>query len=388
MSAHEGPSRPRILVVDDDERNRALLQARLQRDYEVIEAESGLAALELLERGRVDLVLLDVTMPGMDGFETCRRIKARSGDGYLPVLLVTGRTEQDARNTGLVAGADEFLSKPFDGRELDLRVKAFLRLRAQERTIHGQLLELREQGLVIQRHLDELQHLQELKDDLFTLLVHDMRGPLTGVLGFLEVAGMQLQTPALSATAHAVQRARVAALKLNAMMEQILEVRRLEESTAVAKRILGDLAQVVRDAVATHEGTAASRKVSLEVSVGDVRLSLDPSLVGRAVENLVGNALKFCHAGSVVRVGVAIERDHAVVTVADDGPGVPGPARATLFRKFGASDAKQSAAPRKGFGLGLHLVKLVAEAHGGEAFMRDREGGGAVFGLTLSLATA
>src|SRR5207253_9406612 len=119
------------------------------------------------------LVVLDVMMPGMNGFDACREIKRRHREPYLPVLLLTALTDQDSRILGFEAGADDFLSKPFDRRELLLRTRAFLRLRQQDDQIR--------------RQLEELRQLDRLKDDLAALVVHDLRNPLAGLDGLLWV---------------------------------------------------------------------------------------------------------------------------------------------------------------------------------------------------------
>ena len=133
--------RSTILVVDDEELNRSLLRALLSASFDVLEASSGVAALEILGRAPVDLVLLDVMMPELDGFATCKLIKAQPRDSLLPVILVTALGEQEDRNRGLESGADDFLRKPVDRRELLLRVRSFLRLRGQEQIIRGQVEE-------------------------------------------------------------------------------------------------------------------------------------------------------------------------------------------------------------------------------------------------------
>src|SRR5918911_5488493 len=130
-------SRPAALVVDDEPINRALLKGSLSALCEVVEAGSGPDAIDVLARRPVDLVLLDVMMPRMNGYDVCRRIKDETRE-YLPVILVTALGEQDDRNRGLEAGADDFLTKPVDRRELVLRVRAFLRIRRQEKQIRQQ----------------------------------------------------------------------------------------------------------------------------------------------------------------------------------------------------------------------------------------------------------
>ncbi|MDH3592716.1 MAG: response regulator, partial [Planctomycetota bacterium] len=124
--------RPIVLVVDDDEPGRELVRRKLEKAYRVITAANGAEALECVASDEVDLVVLDVMMPGMDGYTACRRIKESSGDGFLPVILLTALQGQDDINRGLAAGADEFLTKPIDTRELRLRASALLRIRSQE----------------------------------------------------------------------------------------------------------------------------------------------------------------------------------------------------------------------------------------------------------------
>src|SRR5438270_10553129 len=225
--------RPAVLVVDDETMNRSLVRATLGASCEVIEAASGRQALELLQKRRVDLVLLDVMMPEMNGYDVCKRIKELSTE-YLPVLLVTALGEQEDRNRGLEAGADDFLSKPVDRRELLLRVRSFLRLREQERVIRAQV--------------EELRRLQSLKDDMVSLLVHDLRNPLSGVLSSIELA---VETPKDAQQEADLRRAQHSAESLRGALDEMLQVRLLEENAVVARRSPTDLAVPICAAMAT-----------------------------------------------------------------------------------------------------------------------------------------
>jgi len=364
------PPRATVLVVDDDPRNRTLVRGRLAPTYEILEAENGTGAIDLVERSTVDLVLLDVMMPDMNGFDACRAIKRRAGAEFLPVILLTALNSQEDKNEGLAAGADEFLSKPIDRQELSLRVHALITLRNQRNQIR--------------RQVEDLQHLQALKDDLFALIVHDLRNPLAGVVGFLEILQLQLSDPALVKARHNADQAAEASRKLRDLLDEVLEVRRLEEEGIPLRRESVALASIAREAVATLLGAAKSRGIRLEVAVeGDPTGTLDRSLVRRAVENLVANAIKFSPADDAVLVSARSVGDNVLVEVADRGPGISDSTKVMLFKKFASIEARRSGERRRGFGLGLHLVKLVADAHGGSAYVLDREGGGSTFGLSL-----
>ena len=356
-----------VLVVDDEARNRSLLRAYLAGSYTVLEAETGRAALEILEREACDLVLLDVMMPEQDGFETCRLIKAMPREAFLPVILVTALGDQDDRNTGLEAGADDFLSKPLDRRELVLRVRSFLRLRDQEKLIRDQVQELR--------------RLQSLKDDLVSLLVHDLRNPLAGLISSIELAA---DSPSGKEQAEDLARAQKSANGLREVLDETLQVRLLEENSIVARRIKLDLGALVRTAVSTMESTARRRRVQVVCSLeGDASASVDDKLLRRSVENLLSNALKYTPVATDVSIVVRNHMGWIEIEVGDRGTGVPEDLKRTMFEKFGSLEARRGAA-RRGIGLGLYLVKLVAGAHGGDVSVHDRPGGGALFRLRLA----
>jgi DNA-binding response OmpR family regulator len=208
-----------ILVVDDDVANRRVMQRMLSLHSDVLEADSGSAALSHLRGSEIALVLLDVTMPGQDGFAICRLIKQLPRDVFLPVLLVTGLDGQQERIRGLEAGADDFLVKPIARDELLLRVRAFLRLREQERTILSQVKELR--------------RLEVLKDGMASLLVHDLRTPLAGILSSV---GLALQGIGEGVVRDAVLLAQESAEALRSRLDETLQVRMPEESALPAHR--------------------------------------------------------------------------------------------------------------------------------------------------------
>jgi len=362
--------RPRVLIVDDDPLNRSLLRRVLGTNYSVIEAESGSRALALVASDDPDVVLLDVMMPGMSGYEVCRRIKARPDEPLLPVILLTALDGQDDRNEGLAAGADDFLSKPFDRRELLLRTRAFVHLRRNELLVRDQVRQLAE--------------LQALKDDLVSLMVHDMRNPLTGLLATLAILAEELPKDPVQAQQDAVEALDLAH-RLRTLLDEVLQVRMLEEGELRLQLERVRLADVSREAAETLQGEARARQIELSVSAaGDPVAPVDRKLARRCVENLIANALKYSRAGDRVEVNVLADSRGARIDVSDRGPGVPEESKKTVFERFGSVEGRRDS--RRGFGLGLYLVSLALAAHGGSAAVLDRPGGGSVFQLIFPIS--
>ncbi|HVY62744.1 MAG TPA: hybrid sensor histidine kinase/response regulator, partial [Planctomycetota bacterium] len=375
MDGGESPAgshsaRETVLIVDDERRNRSLVAAYLAPIYRVLEAESGLQAIDVAARERVDLVLLDVVMPAMNGYDACRALKAQANGSFFPVILLTALSAQEDRNQGLAAGADDFLTKPVNKTELLLRCAAFLRLRRQEGQIRGPL--------------DDLRRLTSLKDDLFALIIHDLRNPLTGIDGYLQILALQLSTSPDAQLRSDIERLLQSARKLRGLVDGILDVRLLEEGELKLRLEAINVAAMVSDAVETLAGAGEAMRVPIRRQVPpDLAVRADPKLARRAIENLLANALKYSpRQGEIVVSAVPASEGRIAIEVADRGPGVPDDLKGHLFQKFGSIEARRGH-ERRGYGLGLHLVKLVAGAHGGEVSIRDRDGGGSVFRLEL-----
>lgn len=362
-------ARPVLLVVDDDPRSRTLIRRLFEQTWEVEEAENGTAALARVASGPVDLILLDVVMPGPDGIEVCRTLRSRPSPDYLPILLLTSLSDPDHRTRGLEAGADDYLAKPLEYREVELRVGHFLRLRRQDQ--------------LIRRQVDELQRLGRLREDLTNLIVHDLQNPLSGLLAahsLMTEKGDDKSSPKIP---ELLACAADAGRRLREGIEGILEVKRLEEAEIPAERSVQPLKPILRDALSTLKGAALLAGVSLrEDCPDDAAAFADGRLLRRALENLVSNAVKHSPRGGTVAVRAVPGATGCAIEVEDEGPGVPDEFKEAVFSRFGSVEQRRGSF-RRGYGLGLYLVKLVASVHGGSASVTDRKGGGAVFQLSL-----
>jgi len=355
----------RVLIVDDEPRNRTLVRAVIGQHHDIVEAGSAIDAYACLERGDIDLVLLDVMMPGISGVAAIPHIKALTRDrGYLPILMLTALNDQDDRNAALLAGADDFLTKPFDQRELALRVQSFLRLREQDQ--------------LIRRQRDDLEKVIALKDDLFGLLVHDLRNPLTSVIAMLQMLKDEATTEQAVEDATAGM---VAAQRVGGVIEDILQLIALEAGQIQLLWSPVALSSVASDAVGTLRGAARDRHVHLNVR-GDAVVEVDRALLRRALENLLANAVRHAPRDSEIDVVIADRPDNVIICVNDRGPGVPDDKKHDLFAKFGVPK-KVAQTARRSYGFGLYLVDLVARAHQGRTRVVDRVGGGASFELEL-----
>ena len=334
----------------------------LRHRFEVIEAPSAPLAIELVRERDVAVVVIDVMMPGMTGVQAIPLLK-QNARGPLPVLLLTALDDQEHRNEGLAPGADDYLGKPVDRRELELRVQHFVRLRRQEQLIRHQL--------------EELSKVTALKDDLTALLVHDLRNPLTAVKSAFQL----LERSAQPADRELFELGKNSLARVMEGVGDLLKVRMLEQGKLTLERTSAQLDVLVTTVVQVLRTAALDGNVDVQVQArGDTSMSVDVKLMQRALENLLMNALR--HTKERADVEVVGEAEQLEISVSDRGPGVPDFLKDELFDMFG-SLALQKAGGRKGHGLGLSLVRLVATAHGGSVFVRDREGGGASFVVTI-----
>lgn len=355
-----------ILIVDDGAANRELLRTLLEPDYMVLEAADGPRAIRLVAEHDVDLVVLDVMMPGMTGYEVTRQLRTARGDDLLPILLLTSLSSAEERREGFVAGADDFISKPVDAHELRLRVRAFLRTRRLFRERNALLV--------------EAQQLHAIKDDFIALLVHDLRNPLAGLLAYLELLGFEAISESARET---LDGATAAARRLQDLTGELLQARLLEEGALTAKLAPHDLGEVARAASATVAGLMASQRVAVDVVPASPAFTVacDAPLLQRALENLLTNAIKHAPRDSRVTVRVTTDGTCAMLEVQDEGTGISAEQRPLMFSKYGTL-AMRTAGRGRGHGLGLYFVGLVMQAHAGVVRVDD----GAVVGTRIVMS--
>jgi signal transduction histidine kinase len=367
---------PRVLVVEDNEELRSFLAHRLSRLYRIDEAGDGAAGLAVARLTTPDLIVADVMMPVMDGYELCRRLRSDPSLAAVPVILVTARAGAEAAVQGLEVGADDYVVKPFALRELEARIAAQLRARETERQLHE-----RESRLVA-------------VGQMTSSLVHDLRNPLTLLKGYTDLAYRMALRSGDAVIAGELVQVQAASDRLRRMVEEILDFARggsprLQIEPVPVRRFLD---QALTPLTADLEERGIATEVHLKVD-DELRINLDQDRMQRVLENLLRNAREAVStagtAGTAgarrvfVHVRVVEEEDALAIRVADSGPGIPDELAGHLFEPFATTGKRQ------GTGLGLVTVRNLVKAHGGEIRVETAAPeGGAAFTVTLPLIPA
>lgn len=355
-----------ILVVDDSPDNLFLVQTILEEEgYEISLAEDGRVALDLIEQSPPDLVLLDVMMPEMDGFEVTKRIRENPKLPFMPILLITA-FDQPSVVKGLDSGADDFIRKPVEVDELLARVRSLLRLK---------------------HSVDERDQIARQREDFVSWMTHDLRTPIVAAERML----MLFQQGALGELSSGMQEAITTMARSNrnllAMVNTLLEVYRYEagRKTLIFSPI--NLQEVGEEVIQELSPLADEKKLSLSYQIGE---NVNTKVVGDRLElhrvftNLIGNAIKFTDTGSVdVRLSNSPHSSEPyaswlIIEVQDTGPGISPEDQKILFERF-----RQGSHKRSGSGLGMHLSRKIVEAHQGTLEVKSELGKGSLFIVRL-----
>ena len=356
---------PRILIVDDEPSARQTMEMLLLKEgYEMVLAEDGPEALMELDEEAVDVILLDVMMPGMDGFELCRRLKANPRWRPIPVILVTALDSKQDLALGLDAGADDFVHKPVNGLELRARVRSMLRIK--------------------KRH-DDLQAALRMREDLSNMIVHDIRSPLSTILIYCDLLQDKVVEPE---SAEEVETIRNEANRLSSFLNDMLMMAKMEHGRLLLSRSPVDVNGMVQAVGESYRPMAGLKSLDLAVDLPPEtrRLSLDANLWRRVLDNLMSNAIKFSPSGGAITLQVRYPNDDTAgdsgtaqlrLRVVDEGPGIAAEHHESVFDKFKVVTSRRQDV--KQVGLGLAFCKMVVEAHGGRIFVENNRPRGSIF---------
>ena len=361
-----------VLVVDDEPMNVELLARRLEAmGAVVLKASSGDEALATCERVLPDVILLDVMMPGMDGYEVCRRLKSSERTDQIPVIFVTARDRAEDLAKGFAAGGVDYVPKPFEPVELAARVRsAVYTKRLQD--------ELRTRN-------DELRKLERSRQELIGMLGHDIRNLANSVVAFLQLVRIGQLDPSRTEFTELLGLSESNVSELLRMVNAMLDVYKMEEGRleVVPEAIaLDDVATRSLNQVAAE---ARAKGITLGYAPNQLRLLVDDGLIVRVLTNLLTNAVKHTSSGGSVQIVGREGPDGAVVVrITDTGPGISTEDAPNVFDRFYQGAGRS----RGGVGLGLAFCKLAIELHGGRIRVANPGQPGAIIELTLPSAAA
>jgi DNA-binding response OmpR family regulator/anti-sigma regulatory factor (Ser/Thr protein kinase) len=396
----------RVLVVEDSATQAHLAKIILEgQGYRVTIARDGEEGLrlarELWGRQEVDLVVSDVTMPKLEGTEMCRLLKADSATRHLPVILLTNRIEIDDKVEGFDAGADDYLTKPYDNRELVARVRAALRVRDLERQVlalnrgleakvEERTRELQDANRTLEERNDELaeanlriKEADRLKSEFLANMSHELRTPLNAVIGFSEILEARDFGDLNAKQERYVGNILSSGKHLLRLINDILDLSKVEAGKMDLHPQEFSLNGAIEDVVNVLQTLVQRKSQDLEARVPPrLNLVADEGKVKQILYNLLSNAIKFTPEKGAVSIVVKVRDDAVSIAVTDTGVGIRKEDLPRLFHAFQQLDGSHSR-QYEGTGLGLALTKRFAELHGGRVEVKSAPGQGSTFTVIL-----
>jgi two-component system, sensor histidine kinase and response regulator len=364
---------PTILVVDDTEDNLDLLEFALKRKpVRMLRASSGKECLQTAAQDHPDVILLDIQMPEMDGFETLKHLRASKKTADIPVIFLTAqRKDASSIEQGLSLGADEYLTKPIDIDELLVRTRSLVRLKKMEA------------------------ELERTKADFMAMLIHDMRSPIGGISSILElleeplIKGSQIQDVHRELLISAEDATR----RLLNLINDMLDLSKFEAGKMNLIREPVNIGEIANRIMKQMQPQFKQKRIHIGISIEDglLLISADAQKIAQIYANILSNALKFTPAEGTVQISVVSSKDAAGVSefiqtsISNNGLGILPNELPTLFERYKQGIASEIA-QAKGTGLGLAICKLIVEAHGGVITAESEPGKITTFRFSLPIS--
>ena len=351
--------RSRILIVDDDPSNIAVLQHVLGDDHVLLTTTTGEECLELAADFQPDLILLDVVMPGIGGLETCRRLRRNRHLKHAKIILLSAREQVEERLEGYVAGADDYVTKPYEQEELLAKVEVFLRLKSSE-------------------------EISQLKSDLLSLISHEINTPLNGIMGPMQMLAAGDIDP--EETAMWADLALQSAEKLHDFFRRALILSQMTSGEIAFELEVGDLRALVDDVVDELARKALDKGITIETEgTVEERVAIDREHFRGVISAILDNAIRFSTAGGRIRIRVQSDSERVLLRISDEGVGMQPSQLPHVFDPFHDPDVRHH---DEGHGLSLAIARLIVAGHHGRIRVDSVAGAGTTFTVELPAAVS
>ncbi len=359
-----------ILIVDDVARNIQVVANTLSpKGYKLLFSQSPIKALEIVKGKQIDLILLDIMMPEMDGFNVCKEIKEIPDKKDIPIIFLTAKNDIDSITRGFQMGGVDYIIKPFNNDELQARVDTHIKLRNAVK--------------VIQQQNDELKQLNDTKDKFFSIIAHDLRNPFNAIYMMSEVLQRQKDEFKTDEAKQIVELMHLSTKEIYELLDNLLTWSRLHQKKLefVAEKM--NILKIVNANFSLYESIAKSKGIELKNNIiSNLYYIGDRNMLNTIIRNLLTNAIKFTNDGGEIIIDAIDTGDHVQFSVKDNGIGMTKEDIEKIMHDENLN-SKKGTAEEKGTGIGLILCKEFVKIHHGELWVESIRNKGTTFYFKL-----
>lgn len=378
-----------ILIVDDVGENLQVLGNILSKEgFDTSFALNGKQAISIVEDTLPDLILLDISMPLMDGFEVCKFLKSEEKTKIIPIIFLTAKTEPDNMIHGFSIGAADYVTKPFNTLELLARVRAHVELKKSKDIILEQNLELNHLVAKLSEKNKELNSLIAAKDKFFSIIAHDLKGPVGNLNSFLSFMTMHYDKISKEEFQQDLILLESASNKIKDLLENLLTWARSQRGDMQYKPQVISIFELTKTNVQLFQPSANNKKIILVNNVPiDLKVYADSQMITTVLRNLIGNAIKYTNENGKVIISAQTNSQQVEIIVEDSGVGMNSNISENLFRIDVKHFSTEGTKGEKGTGLGLILCKEFIDRHQGRIWAESQIDKGSKFHFTIPIAT-
>ncbi|MCD4772379.1 MAG: hybrid sensor histidine kinase/response regulator [Bacteroidales bacterium] len=370
----------RILIVDDVPKNIQVLgNILINEKYQISYTQDGNHALSLIKKNKFDLILLDIMMPEIDGYEVCKTIMADPETASIPVIFLTAKADKESVIKGFKLGARDYVTKPFNAEELLARVRTHLELKDKNeqlaninKTLEQKVLE---RTIKLRYANKKLLTLDKAKGDFLNIISHEMRTPLNGIQG---LTSLLTDSTEINDKNGYIKNLKIASDRLVKFSETALLITSLNTERYLMKTNFVGLKDLINNCFETKL-QKIEKKINFNINVvpDNIKIVGDYELLKDCFESIIDNAIKYSPDKDEIKIIVYRDNDKVIVSFKDNGTGFSDEAKEKLFNYFSSDDIMHS----EGLGLGLASVKLIMDAHQGKVEIKNMKDGGAIVNL-------
>lgn len=400
----------RTLVIDDSKTQAIRLARTLERHgFEVDLAFDGASGIESCITKQPDIMLTDVCMPEIDGYEVCRRLRAREDTRHLPIIILTLLNEPAEVVRALAAGANNFVTKPYSDETLLARMRRLVEQPPRDdsapvATLHGEeflieasrsrildvlvssLEDAADRNAELELSRASLARAKAEREDLLAIVAHELKTPLStlSLRAALTLRKAERNELPIEESIHGWQSTIKQVKRMVTLIDDLTDISRIESNGFSIDKLPTDLVEIARDAAERQRASSPQHSVHIDAPPSLV-LSADPSRVDQVITNLLSNAVKYSPQGGAVTISIGEDNGYARLSVRDQGIGITGERLSRLFQRYYRTEEGIKTAA--GLGLGLYISRLLIELHGGSVGATSQPNVGSTFWFTLPLAS-